>query len=96
MIEEEANVVLFVPTFDPFTFHWNVGLTPPLEGVAVNVTLAPAQIFVLDAAMETDGLALLFTVILIALEAALVVAAQALITLILQVTTSPLLNVLEE
>ena len=96
LIAEEANVVLLVPTFEPFTFHWNVGLTPPLEGVAVNVTLAPAQMFELDAEMETEGLALLFTVILIAFEPAFVVAAQGLITLILQVTTSPLFRVLEE
>ena len=41
-----ASVVLvyveaLVPTFVPFTFHWKLGVAPPLLGVAVKVTLAP-------------------------------------------------------
>ena len=33
-----------VPAFTPFTFHWNAGVVPPFVGVAVKVTLAPAQL----------------------------------------------------
>ena len=32
-----------LPTLIPLTFHWNVGVVPPLVGVAVNPTLVPAQ-----------------------------------------------------
>lgn len=39
-------VVLLVPTFVPFNFHWYEGVVPPLVGVAVNVTFVPEQIFV--------------------------------------------------
>ena len=35
--------------------HWYCGTVPPLVGVAVNVTLVPAQIVVSDAAMDTDA-----------------------------------------
>jgi hypothetical protein len=36
--------VLFVPTFEPLSFHWYDGVVPPLVGVAVNVTLVPVHI----------------------------------------------------
>ena len=48
-----AYVVLFVPTLLPFSFHWYDGELPPLVGVAVKVTLAPAQIVVAVAEMLT-------------------------------------------
>jgi hypothetical protein len=34
---DELNTVVFVPTFEPFSFHWYTGLVPPFEGVAVKV-----------------------------------------------------------
>lgn len=37
------KVGLFVPTLDPFTFHWYTGVVPPFTGVAVNVTMLPWQ-----------------------------------------------------
>ena len=43
---------------------------PPLVGVAVNVTLVPAQIVVALAAMLTKGVTGMVTVIVIALEVA--------------------------
>lgn len=60
------------------------------------MTLFPTQIFVFDAFIVTLGLAVLFTVIAKAFELAFVLDAHAFRILILQVTTSPLLNVLEE
>ena len=48
-------MVLFVPTFVPFNFHWKKGVAPPLVGVAVNVTFVPVQIVVAEAAIVTDG-----------------------------------------
>jgi len=36
-------VLLLVPAFTPFTFHWYEGAAPPFVGVAVNVTDEPAQ-----------------------------------------------------
>jgi hypothetical protein len=48
-------VVLFVPTFPPFTFHWYAGVLPPLVGVAVKVTFVPAQIVVLPATVTLTG-----------------------------------------
>ena len=46
--EEVMKVLLLVPTLVAPTFHWNVGLVPPLVIVAVKVSAAPAHIEVLD------------------------------------------------
>jgi hypothetical protein len=59
-----------VPTFAPFNFHWNEGVAPPFAGVAVNVTLVPAQIVVALAAILTEGATFEVTVIVIALDVA--------------------------
>jgi hypothetical protein len=41
-------VALVAPTISlPLSFHWYVGVVPPFVGVAVNVTLVPAQIVLL-------------------------------------------------
>ena len=45
-------------------------MLPPLVGVAVKVTVVPAQMVVADAAMLTEGATLDVTVILIVLEVA--------------------------
>jgi hypothetical protein len=67
-----VKVALFVPVFVPFTRHWYEGLAPPLVGVAVNVTLVPAQI-VLSAsldAMLTLAVKLGLTVVVMLLDVA--------------------------
>ena len=50
----------------PFTFHWYVGVAPPLVGVAVNVTEVPAQTGLAEAAIDTvtgsKGLTVMVTV----------------------------------
>lgn len=61
-----------MPTLVPFTFHWYAGTVPPLVGVAVNITVAPAQI-VLPAALEvilTPAFKTGFTVIVIVFDVA--------------------------
>ena len=45
--------MLFEPTFTPFTCHWNAGLLPPFECVAVYATMVPWQTVVAEAVMET-------------------------------------------
>jgi hypothetical protein len=44
---------LSVPVFIPFTFHWKKGVVPPFIGVAVKVTLDPAQTGLAFAAIVT-------------------------------------------
>ncbi len=41
---EEEKVVLFIPTFTPFSCHWYCGDEPPKTGIVVNVTVVPVQI----------------------------------------------------
>ena len=49
-----VNVAFVSPdTATPFTYHWYCGDDPPLVGVAVKVTLVPAQIVVADADADT-------------------------------------------
>jgi len=62
-----------------------------LAGVAVNVTLVPAQtVLPGDAAMFTDGARKAFTVIVIALEVAVADVTQVTDDVITQAITSPL------
>ena len=39
-------------TLVPFSFHWYVGVAPPLVGVAVKVTEVPAQTGLAEAAID--------------------------------------------
>jgi len=41
------------PVIFPLTFHWYSGASPPLTGVAVNMTLVPAQTGFNPAATDT-------------------------------------------
>src|ERR1035437_8194 len=41
---EVVYVELFEPTFEPFTFHWYIGVVPPFVGVAVKVTELPEHV----------------------------------------------------
>ena len=62
-------VLLFVPTFVPFTFHWYDGVAPPLVGTAVNVTFDPEQmLFPGFAEIVTEGVTNAVTVIVSVLE----------------------------
>ena len=68
-----------------------MGEAPPLVGVAVKVTLAPAQIVCdpLVIAILTDGVRVAFTVMLILLLVAAAGLAQVALLVITHVTTSP-------
>jgi hypothetical protein len=69
---------------------------PPLIGVAVNVALAPSHCGFVPAvnAMETEGVTVGLTVIVIPEEVAVVGLAQAWFDVITQVTVCPLVNAL--
>lgn len=87
-----VNVALLVPALLPFTFHWYVGVAPPLTGVAVKVTLLPLHTVVAGVLIDTDGTTLGVTVIRIALDDTLVDDAQAALLVSWQETTSLLLR----
>lgn len=92
----DVNVGLFVPTFTPFTFHWYTGVEPPLVGVAVKVTEVPGQIEVCDAAILTDGTGAGLTVIVIAVLLTEAGEAHVAFEVIVTVTWSLLLSVVDE
>ena len=72
-------------------------MVPPFTGVAVNVTLVPAQIVVPGlAAMLTDGTIVDPTIIVIPVAVAVTGLAQVNDEVITTVTTSPLVNALFE
>jgi hypothetical protein len=72
----------------PFSFHWKTGVVPPFTGVAVNVTFVPAQIFVDDAAMFTEGVSCEATFIITLLDVTVLMVAQVALLVNTQVTTS--------
>ena len=60
MISPLANAAsvyngLLIPTLLPFFFHWYVGAEPPLEILAVNLTLVPLQMEVASALILMVG-----------------------------------------
>ena len=63
-------VGLLPPTIVPFAYHWYIGEAPPLVGVAVKVTLWPAQIEVAVATLLTLGVNVELTVTDVTDEAA--------------------------
>lgn len=87
--ELRVKVGLLVPALAPFTCHWYCGAAPPLTGVAVNVTVAPGQIVVVDAAILTEGVTKGFTIIVILLLVTIEGVAQLASLVMLQLTTSP-------
>jgi hypothetical protein len=64
-----------------------------LVAVAVKVIVAPAQALVADALIETAGVILEVTVIVMPLDVAIAVLVQAALLVSTQVITSPLTNV---
>ena len=88
-----VNAELLLPEFTPFTCHWYEGLLPPLAGVAVNVTLIPAQMAPEGAAaMPTLTGRFGLTVIVMALEVAGFPVGQVALDVSIQVTASPLVR----
>ena len=83
------NVLLFVPALIPFFFHWNVGEIPPLTGMAVNVTVVPAQTGFAEATIETLTGNPEFTIIVTGFDTAGFSEVHAALEVILHVITSP-------
>ena len=54
----------------PLTFHWYTGEAPPLVGVAVKVTLVPAQTGLAEEPMDTLTGRIGFTAMVMILEVA--------------------------
>jgi hypothetical protein len=63
-----------------------------LFGVAVKVTLGPVQIVVEGGAMPTEGATVALTVMVIALDVAVMGDAQAALDVMMALTTSPFIN----
>jgi hypothetical protein len=63
---DKVKILLFVPAGKPFTCHWYVCVAPPFTGVAIKVTLVPAQMVVAEDVMLTLTGKFGFTVIVIA------------------------------
>lgn len=61
---------MLVPAFTPFSFHWKKGVDPPFTGVAVKITLDPAQTGFADGAIVIligkSGLTIIVTVLEVA------------------------------
>ena len=72
------------------TFHWYAGVVPPFVGVAVNVTLVPAQTGLALAPMDTLTGNIGFTVIAMVLDVAGFPEGQRALDVSKQVTWSPL------
>jgi len=93
----EVNVAEFVPEFVPLIFHWYEGAVPPFVGVAVNVTVVPAQMVVAVAAMETLAVKTGFTTMVTPFDVAgEPVRHGVAFDVITQVITSPFANKVEE
>ena len=90
-VDEKVGVLL--PLLVPFTFHWYDGDVPPFTGVAVKLTVAPAQIVVADAVIDTLGVTAAFTVIVMVFDVSFVFDAQATLLVNTQENTSLLLMV---
>ena len=58
--------------------------------MAVKVTLVPEQILLVEAAMETEGVTVVFTTIFTVFDVAVAGLAQVAVEVITQLTTSPL------
>ena len=89
---EFVYVVEFVPTSVPFNFHWYAGVVPPFVGVAVKVTLVPAQIVLALAAILTVGVTFGVTVIVTSFPFAVAEVWHVLFAVITTVTTSVFTN----
>jgi hypothetical protein len=81
---------LLTPVLTPLTLHWSVGVGPGLVGIAVNVTLVPAQIGPAGTGLiETEGAGKGFTTITTGGETALLVFTQTEFDVSETVITSP-------
>jgi len=83
-------VLLLLPTVPPFRLHWYAGSVPPLVGTAVKVTCEPEQVGLLSTEIETDGVTVGVTLIVIVFELAVAGLAQLALEVSTHAITSPL------
>ena len=76
----------------PFTFHWYVGVVPPLFGVAVNETELPGQNGLDDAEMVTPAGRFELTIIVIVFDVAGLPSGHAILEFNTQVTKAPFIG----
>jgi len=81
-----------VPALTPLSFHWYEGVVPPFTGVAVKVTLVPAQTGFAEATMLTLAVKTGFTVMVMVFEVAGLPLTQVAFEVITQETVFPLAN----
>jgi hypothetical protein len=91
--EDELNVELFVPAFEPFTCHWYIGEDPPLFAVAINIAVSPAQMTESFVVIFNDGVTTGLTVIVIPVDVTAAGLAHAAFEVSMHVTTAPLVRV---
>ena len=89
---ELPYTALFVPTFNPFTFHWYEGAVPLFDATALKTMGVPAHTEFADAVILTDGATCGVTVTAIPLLSAVVFTTQDRLEVNSTVTTSLLLN----
>jgi hypothetical protein len=89
--EVNAYVAEVAPVmFTPFFFHWYVGVVPPFVGVAMKFTAVPVHTVVLLAAILTEGVTAVVTVIVTGLLFTTVADGQTALLVICKVMISPL------
>jgi hypothetical protein len=93
--EDVTNVLELPPVIVPFTFQRYTGVAPAFVAVAVKVTAVPAQILVLLDVMAIVGVTAVLTFIVKLFEVAVVGVAQADDEVSTQLTTAPLVNVVD-
>jgi len=89
------NVLLFVPTIVPFTFHWYEGLVPPFTGIAVKRMVAPLHNEVDVDRIVTDGVTSSSSSVIVLLFTTGITAQAALLVSVTE-TISPAFSVLLE
>ena len=83
------NVAEFVPMPKPFTFHWKVGVAPPLIGKPAKVTGLPAQTLPAGVALMVILTGMGSTVMITAFEVAGLPIPQVSCEVMTQVIVSP-------
>jgi hypothetical protein len=76
----------------PFTFHWYVGVVPPLFGVAVNETELPGQNGLDEAVIVIPAGKPVFSTIVIVFDVAGLPSGHAILEFNTQVTKSPFIG----
>jgi hypothetical protein len=94
--EDDVYELLFVPTFEPFNFHWKAGVDPPFVIDAVKVADTPAQMLGVPVDTDMVGVAVLVMIIVTLLDVAVEADTQVAFDVIKHDTTSLFTRVEDE